>query len=53
MKHKRSLVLGAAALTTVRCNRHDIEVGTEIMDELEPVIQSEHFLEKGHLDGLV
>ncbi len=46
MKHKRSLVLGAAALTTVRCNRHDIEVGTEIMDELEPVIQSERFLEK-------
>jgi hypothetical protein len=45
MSHNRKLVLGGASLTTARVNRNTIAVGTEIMDELEPVMTSSGYLE--------
>jgi len=45
MAHNRKLVLGGASLTMARSNRYDIEVGMEIMDELEQVMHSTGYLE--------
>lgn len=46
MAHNRKLVLGGASLTVARSNRHDIEVGMEVMDELEQVM-----INIGYLDN--
>jgi hypothetical protein len=46
MAHNRKIVLGGASLTTARCNRYDIPVMGEIMDELEQVMISTGYLEK-------
>jgi hypothetical protein len=44
MAHNRKLVVGGAALTEARNNRHCISVAAEIMDELEPVMVSTGYL---------
>jgi hypothetical protein len=44
MAHNRKLVLSGVALTTARNNRNDIEVGTEIMNELGQIIIESEFL---------
>jgi hypothetical protein len=44
MGHNRKIVIGATALTKARNNRHEIVVGTEVMDELEPIIVDTGFL---------
>lgn len=40
MAHNRKIVLGGASLTKARCNRYDLPVMEEIMNELEPVMIS-------------
>jgi hypothetical protein len=45
MAHNRKLVLGGVSLTTARSNRYDIEVGMEIMGELEAVMVSTGYLD--------
>lgn len=45
MAHNRKLVLGGAAMTMARANRHDLPVMGEIMDELEPVMISTGYLD--------
>ncbi len=45
MAHNRKLVLGGVSLTMARSNRYDIEVGMEIMDELESVMVSTGYLD--------
>ncbi len=44
MSHNRKLVIGGAALTEARNNRHCISVAAEIMDELGPVMVSTGYL---------
>ena len=45
MAHNRKLVVGGAALTEARNNRHCVSVAGEIMDELEPVMVSTRYLD--------
>jgi hypothetical protein len=44
MSHNRKIVLGGASLTKARCNRHDLSVMEEIMNELEPIIIASGYL---------
>ena len=45
MGHNRRLVLGGSSLTITRSNRHAIAAGSEVRDELEPVLISSGYFD--------
>ncbi len=45
MSHDRKLVLGGTSLTLARPPRKDLEVGAEIMDEIEQVMLDTNYLD--------
>ncbi len=49
-KHNRKLGLVGVSLTKARPPPHDIEVGTEIMDELGPVLDSSGYLDEASFE---